>query len=273
MQAQIDAAARRWTLALDGPVHRSPTSCVAFGRETTGPGRHIVLKVADPESDETRGTAALVHFGGRGAVRVLAHEDGAVLLERAIPGRPLTAMVREGRDADAMRTVCDVAARLHDAPPPAGGFPTIEDWGRGFERHRRSGSTAIAPAMLDQASSIYTELAASQHDRRLLHGDLHHDNILWDEDRGWLAIDPKGVIGEPVYEVGAALRNPTSEPSVVVTAIARRCDIVAEHFATDRQRVIGWAFAQAVLSAVWSIEDRESPAFALAVAESFAALV
>jgi streptomycin 6-kinase len=205
-------------------------------------------------------------------VRVLADEDGAVLLERAMSGQPLTAMVRDGRDDDAMRVICDVAARLHDAPPPDAGFPTIEDWGLGFDRHRRSGSTAIASAMLDRASSMYAELAASQRDRRLLHGDLHHDNILWDDARGWLAIDPKGVIGEPVYELGAALRNPGSERSLVVAAVARRCDIVAERFATDRQRVLGWGFAQAVLSAVWSIEDHESPAFALAVADAFAAL-
>jgi streptomycin 6-kinase len=90
---------------------------------------------------------------------------------------------------------------------------------------------------------MFAELAASQGPRCLLHGDLHQTNILWDEQRGWLAIDPKGVIGEPAYEFGAALRNPD------VGLADRRIHIIAERTGLDRERVAGWAYAQAVLSA------------------------
>ncbi len=92
----------------------------------------------------------------------------------------------------------------------------------------------------------------------LLHGDLHHDNILAAEREPWLAIDPKGIVGEPAYEVGALLRNPLPgllarpEPGRV---LARRIEQLAAELGFDRARIRGWALAQAVLSAWWSYED------------------
>jgi streptomycin 6-kinase len=92
---------------------------------------------------------------------------------------------------------------------------------------------------------------------RLLHGDLHHDNVILDDDRGWLAVDPKGVIAEPEYEVGAALRNPFDRPVLFAdpATIRKRVDRFARDLALDATRVLSWAFAQAVLSAVWTVED------------------
>jgi streptomycin 6-kinase len=100
----------------------------------------------------------------------------------------------------------------------------------------------------------------------LLHGDLHHYNILaagreplrQAQGRLWLAIDPKGIVGEPAYELGAWLRNPT--PQVfswpdMQQVTARRVDQFAEILELDRRRIIGWGIAQAVLSAWWDYED------------------
>jgi len=92
----------------------------------------------------------------------------------------------------------------------------------------------------------------------LLHGDLHHDNILAAERQPWLAIDPKGLVGEPEYEVGALLRNPM--PGLLAIphperVLARRLDILAESLGFDRDRLRAWGLAQAVLAAWWSIED------------------
>jgi streptomycin 6-kinase len=91
-----------------------------------------------------------------------------------------------------------------------------------------------------------------------LHGDLHHENILQAQRQPWLAIDPKGVVGEPAYEVGALLRNMAprllkgSQPSQIV---ARRAGILSEELGFDRTRLLGWGLAQAVLAAWWCIED------------------
>jgi streptomycin 6-kinase len=89
----------------------------------------------------------------------------------------------------------------------------------------------------------------------ILHGDLHHFNILSAEREPWLAIDPKGVVGEAAYEAGALLRNPLEDMSQYPHILKRRIAILSEMLDIDCQRILGWAVAQAVLSAWWSYED------------------
>jgi streptomycin 6-kinase len=216
------------------------------------------VKVPSPDEDEANSLAVLHHFGGSGAVKVLDYDGGAMLLERAVPGHPLTELVIAGRDDEATAIICDTIAALHRPELPGQYFPPVEDWGRELDGYRRSGDTSIPASLLDRAIGLFTELAGSQGVRRLLHGDLHHDNILFDDRRGWLAIDPKGVIGEPSYEVGATLRNPAAR-FTVPSIIERRVGIFCERLGFNRRRVLGWAFAQAVLSAVWQVEAGDAP--------------
>lgn len=220
----------------------------------------VFVKIVGQRSDEVRAAEALRHFGDRAAVRVLGSEDGKLFLERIRPGTPLADLVTAGQDDLAMAHLCDVAMVLHGRGMPDHQWPTVEDWGQGFDRYRVSRDRSISAAHIDRASEMFAALATSQTTRCLLHGDLHQQNILLDLDRGWLAIDPKGVIGEPAYEFGAALRNPRIELA------ERRIGIIADRLGHDRTRVAGWAYAQAVLSAVWCIEDGEDPAPAMEVA-------
>lgn len=129
--------------------------------------------------------------------------------------------------------------------------------GRGFERYVISGDRQISMDLLSQAQEVYTSLVATQNAPRLLHGDLHHENILLDAERGWLAIDPKGVIGELEFELGAWLRNPIGHPEVYAQAAAvdRRIQQLGALLPIDPSRTLGWAFAQGVLSAIWTVED------------------
>ena len=89
----------------------------------------------------------------------------------------------------------------------------------------------------------------------LLHGDLHHENIISAVRDPWLAIDPKGVVGEAEYEVGAFLRNRLFLGPRPERLLARRVDQFVEELGFDRERVLGWSLAQAVLAACWSFED------------------
>jgi streptomycin 6-kinase len=101
-------------------------------------------------------------------------------------------------------------------------------------------------------------LLSENKDEMLLHGDFHHFNVL-ESARGWLAIDPKGVVAEPDFELGAALRNPHWVPELFTpTALERRAGRIASGLGLDVHRVLLWAFAQAVLSAIWSVEDGEA---------------
>lgn len=133
-------------------------------------------------------------------------------------------------------------------------------------RDRFRASWSSGPSVSSQS---YLAIAAPS---VVLHGDLHHENILAAERRPWLAIDPKGVVGEPAYEVGAFLRNPTSrllDASRPQDVIARRVDLLSERLGLDRQRLLAFGFAQLVLAAWWMYEDHGDgwqPAIALAEA-------
>ena len=243
----------RWGLTADGEPVETIAGVVQFVRR----GQERLAFKVSTAADEAAQAATLAHWGGHGAVRVVDVDAGALLMERAWPGEPLSGLVLEGRDDEATQVVCDLIASLHRAPAPAG-FRSVEDWGLGFGRVRAQALAAGADAStVDLGQTLYDDLCRSQGDRFLLHGDLHHDNILRDDARGWLAIDPKGVVGELAYETGCMLRNPGEDPGLYAdpAVISRRAAILAERLELDPPRIVGWCFAQAVLSALWSLED------------------
>jgi streptomycin 6-kinase len=143
----------------------------------------------------------------------------------------------------------------HHQPPEE--CPSVADWGRGFERYVRSGDRQIPNGLAREGQNAYEHLASSQGSTMLLHGDLQHYNVLFDHDRGWTAIDPKGVVGELEYEVGALLRNPIEQPELFTNraTIERRLEILTTLLPLDHMRTLQWSFAQAVLSAIWDVED------------------
>ena len=121
----------------------------------------------------------------------------------------------------------------------------------------QSGDEQIARAEVEEARELYQELASSQRKTMLLHGDLQHYNVLFDNARGWVAIDPKGVTGELEYELGALLRNPVELPRVFANpvTIKRRLEILTTTLHLDYARALRWSYSQSVLSAIWDIED------------------
>jgi streptomycin 6-kinase len=266
------ALLRAWGLTVDGPERRTFSGTVVFVRRGT---ERLVLKVPRPDGDEASAAPVLGHFDGRGAARLVAADGPAHLIERAMPGEPLTSLVLAGRDDEATAIVCAVAARLHDAGRPGFATPTVADWGEGFARYRAGGGSGIPQDLFDRAEQLFHGLAATQGTPTLLHGDLHHDNILRDAHRGWLAIDPKGVLGEPAYEFGALLRNPTEDPRHFAdpAIVARRVAIIVNATGLDRARLLGWALAQAVLSSIWSWEDGEFDVRGLPTAQAVVSLL
>jgi streptomycin 6-kinase len=111
--------------------------------------------------------------------------------------------------------------------------------------------------LLASAQTAHAALCASQRNVRLLHGDLHQDNLLFDRTRGWLAVDPKGIVAEPEFEAGALFRNPWERPDLFrdPVRIRARLACLGQALPLDLARVRSWAFVQAVLAALWGIED------------------
>jgi streptomycin 6-kinase len=219
----------------------------------------LVLKLLPAGSDEFRSGEVLTHWDGRGAVRLIEQAPGAVLIERAVPGDDLTPLVAAGRDDEATTILCEVMAQL-DRPAPADAtFRAVADWGRGFERNRAAAlAVGIDGGLLHRAETLFHHLCATQGPAIVLHGDLQHFNVVRDAQRGWLTIDPKGILGEAAYETGAMLRNPVTHPAFCANPkiIARRAKIIGDRLGHPNERIIGWCFSQWVLAVLWAIEDR-----------------
>jgi streptomycin 6-kinase len=255
--------ARQWGLAIDNSFE-TESSVIAFGSRGHGTreSQPVVLKVIKREGDEWRSGEILQAFDGNGVARIYEHAPGAVLLERLRPGNSLAEMAVSGRDEEATEILAAVIQQMsmsaHEtSKASATGVVTVLDWAKAFKRNIATGDDQVPKELVESAHRLYSSLCASQRDPHLLHGDLHHYNVLFDSERGWLAIDPKGVIGEVEYEIGAILRNPIERPELFLsrTTIERRTKRFTEKLGLDYERVLDWAFAQAVLSAIWSIED------------------
>ena len=249
---------RRWSIKVGPPFPNLSYNYVA--PVVTEDGTEAVLKLAVPSDDLAREAEALRFFRGEGTVILLRGdpEGGALLLERAVPGSPLS-LIRDDEEATA------IGARVMRAlwrPISAGySFPSIGDWADGLRRLRLrfGGSTGpLPPDLVQETEGIFARLTPSMTRVVLLHGDLHHDNILAARRLPWIAIDPKGVVGEEEYDAGSLLRSPLPqllEASDPKRLLLRRLAILSSELGFSKRRLRGWALAQSVLSAWWAVED------------------
>jgi len=249
---RVVTCARAWGVAIERTV-ATPTSLIVHGKRA---GKPVVLKVVKEGGDEWRSGEIAAKFGGRGVVQVYEHRPGAALFEKLDPGEPLAALTLAGRDDEATDVLANLLGRMVPGDPPEG-CPTVEQWAGAFVRHAGSGDERVPMALVERAQRIYSDLCATQRNPALLHGDLHHYNVLSDRARGWCAIDVKGVVGELEYELGAVLRNPIDRPDLFakLDIVERRLEHFGLALGLDVGRARGWCFAQAVLSSIWSTED------------------
>ena len=249
---RLQQLARDWHLSIQRSFE-TETSVISF---VTRYDQSLVLKVVKQRNDEWRAGEVLSAFAANGVPRVFEHTGGAMLLERLQPGNSLADLSLAGGDEEATEILAGVIGKMSPLATPDG-CPKVEDWGKGFERYLATVDGRIPRPLVESAHRFFSDLCVSQQKTRLLHGDLHHYNVLFDSQRGWLAIDPKGVIGEVEYEIGAILRNPFERPDLFLSrsTIERRIEQLTAGLNLNRERVVGWAFAQAVLSAIWQIED------------------
>ncbi|MDQ2654876.1 MAG: fructosamine kinase family protein [Chloroflexota bacterium] len=249
----------RWQLIPDGAPFSTHTSVllpVLIGDQPA------MLKVATAEEEE-RGAAVLAWWAGEGAARVLALEGEALLMERATGPGSLVRMAASGDDDAATRILCATAARLHQPrpDPPASAAPLETRFAALARAAAGEGGT------LARAQAAATHLLGTPREPTVLHGDLHHGNVLDFGARGWLAIDPKGVYGERGYEFANIFCNPDTATAIAPGRLARLADVVAAAAGIERARLLTWVLAYAGLSASWSMEDGDNPALALVVAE------
>ncbi len=253
---------QRWQLQPDGQAFETHSSLLMPVRYQ---GAAAMLKIAR-EQEEKFGGLLMCWWQGEGAARVLAwHEDG-ILLERAQGSRSLPQMVRDGDDRQATEILCQVVARLH--APRAEPLPELIPLHQWFN--------SLWPAaqahggMLRLSARVAAELLTSPRGQTVLHGDIHHDNVLDFGERGWLVIDPKRLYGERAFDYANIFCNPNygiaTDPDIFQRRVVQICQLAG----LERQRLLQWILAWAGLSAAWFMEDGEAADIDFRVAEQAA---
>jgi streptomycin 6-kinase len=239
----------------------------------------VILKVGFCKKELQAEANALRAFAGHGCIKLLDHnvELGALLLQRAVPGTTLKSTTLKSttliatspavlnssfpeQDEHAVKIISNVIKALQSAKLPSVGlFPDISVWLAILDTDWN-----IPQKYLAKARNLREHLLSTSINKVLLHGDLHHENILWCGQDKWIAIDPKGVIGDPVFEVGASIRNPIPDllkNNDVSQIIQNRINIFSEQLNVDYKRIFDWVYIQSVMCACWAMEDNADIAY------------
>ena len=265
LPALIDEFSAHWSLTDVQPVPNLSFNFVAFAKRKPSPlaplpegEGDVILKIGVPHIELQSEIAALKLFNGDGACQLLESdaERGAFLLERLHPG---TMLAELEDDDERTHIAADVMQKIWRAVPEKNNFIQLSDWFDELKtvRPKFDGGTGPFPKeIFEQVESFLPELFADT-DVKLIHGDFHHFNIL-NSERGWLVIDPKGVIGPAGYEIGPLMINPWdsfSDGTSFQIKTERRIDIFRERLGWEREKIIRWATAHSVLSAWWDFES------------------
>jgi streptomycin 6-kinase len=266
----LEDCARRWNLDYLGTASEGwPTNLIVFSRQDGD--RPVVLKVGYPHDENLTGIIALQAYDGRGAVRVIdAHlPSQALLMERLTPGHNFRSTA-QGATPGLARSRVPLSLfndlPLHQWQRSSELIPSFQDWLDGAFSAYRSGDSQDAGHLkcIALAERLYADLVSRYADDTLLHGDLHHENILMDEHRGWLAIDPKGVTGPHVMECGRFIQNfiedeagPLLDASVaqIQEVFETRFDNFAALMGFPRSDIIAATFIDLVVSNTWTLND------------------
>jgi streptomycin 6-kinase len=269
----IDEASQRWGLT---DVQPSPALSYNFVAFASRGEEQVVLKLGVPNSEMKSEIAALRLFNGEGACRLIDYDEDKcwLLLERLKPG---VMLVNLEDDEEATHIAVNVMQKIWRPAPKDGVFIQLSDWFDGLKKLRamfNGGTGPLNQKLVERVEGSVKEFFTENHRPVLMHGDFHHFNILSSE-RGWLVIDPKGVIGPACYEVGPLLINPWDDLLRINNyqrMTQRRIDILHERLGFERERIREWGLAHAILSAWWSIEDHGEWRYAAEFAEMIAEL-
>ncbi|MFF4240123.1 aminoglycoside phosphotransferase family protein [Actinomadura geliboluensis] len=247
----------RWDLRLDGPSAYGMASLVLPVVRSDGTPAALKLQQL---RDETAGTAVgLRAWNGDGVVRLLDHDDASAtqLLERLDAARPLSTVADDGA---AVQILAELMARLTSVPAPKGLRRLSDVASEMLDQVPRAVPLLSDPderRLVRTCAGAVAELVGESGDR-LLHWDLHYDNVLAGEREPWLAIDPEPLAGDPGFELLPALDNRWDEVEAtgnVARAVLRRFDLLTEVLELDRRRATGWTLGRVLQNALWDIED------------------
>jgi streptomycin 6-kinase len=243
---------QKWELSIHDPFDLSFNFVAPATRNS---GEEVVLKAVLSDKEFRAELEVLQLMKGKGMVELLEHDldQGVMILERLRPGHTL-ADIKD--DEEAAHITSQIMKKLWVAAPKNTDIETVVDRENSLKRiarHHPNGFGPIAKEKIEEAQKLFEQLNCEINQPYLLHGDLHHYNILKNGD-SWTAIDPKGLIGDREYDVIQYLLNKLPETNIKDT-IEKRINIFVKELDLDKERLLLRGFSHAVLSTCWTIED------------------
>lgn len=224
-------------------------------------GEPAIIKHLTPLGvrEELGGTRYLDWHDGNGCIRLLAQQSNNLLLEYA-GARTLLDHLNQHGDDDATQIFVDVFLRLmqsslQNRPFPPGLIPLRTHFASLFKK-AEADRTREVNSQFVEAAAVADMLLNNQQDVQPLHSDLHHENVLHGK-RGWLVIDPKGLIGDPMYDTANMFYNPLDRDDLRISErrIANMAQTFSQAFNRDIKTILGFGMTHACLSASWHDED------------------
>ena len=257
---KLKYAKQHWELLDDGEIFKTHSSLL---QPVIYKDIKAMLKIPIA-AEECRGSLLMVCWDGNGVAKVLHHDGDALLMERAVGARSLKQMVIDGNEDEANRIICGVAAKLHATKCEAvKELIPLPLW-----------FNALKPAadgyggILVECNTIANRLLNDPVETVVLHGDIHYENILDSGSRGWVAIDPKGLLGEKGFDFANIFCNPDIKTATSPGRLSRQVKLIAKEANLDAKRLLNWIIAWTGLSASWILNDGENAGLQLTIAEN-----
>lgn len=250
----VETYLQKWELTSEGPVDNLSYNYVL--KVTDSDGTPLILKLGVPNFDTRNEMVTLQVYGGDGCAKLLKFdlEHGVMLMERLVPGKMLSA---ESDEMVVLENYINVWKAIRIPVPDGTSTPSLIHWFEGLPRYRKNFPDGpISHEHVQLAEEFFQQVIATSEGSELLHGDLHHENILYSEENGWMAIDPKGVTGDPYFDITSFLINQLDSKSDPKSTLKLRVDTISEQMGLDRQRLLKAAIALGTLYACWGVEDQ-----------------
>lgn len=252
LNQRVETYLQKWELTSEGPVDNLSYNFVL--KVTDSYGTPLILKLGVPNFDTRNEMVTLQTYNGDGCAKLLKSdpENGVMLLERIVPGTMLSA---ERDEMAVLENYIEVWKAIRRPVPNGTSTPSLKHWFEGLARYRNAGGGPISMEHVQLAEGFFQQVMETSNGLQLLHGDLHHENILYSKQKGWMAIDPKGVAGDPYFDVVSFLINQLESKPDQKSILKQRVDTISEQLGLNRERLLKAAIALGTLYACWGVED------------------
>ncbi|NWQ39650.1 hypothetical protein MLOOGBEN_02915 [Bacillus sp. EB106-08-02-XG196] len=254
LESTVQTYLEQWDLTSEGPVTNLSYNYVIKVRDSKG--TPYILKLGVPNFDTHNEMVTLQAYNGEGCAKLMKSDpkNGVMLLERLVPG---TMLSEETDEMIVLENYIKVWKAIRRPIPDGTLTPSLTHWFEGLKRYRETGDVQISMEHVQLAEEFFQQVMESSEGPELLHGDLHHENILYSEQKGWMAIDPKGVAGDTYFDVVSFLINQLDSKAQPKNILKLRVDTISEQMGLDLPRLLKASIALGTLYACWGIEDQD----------------